>query len=318
MNSENLRLLFIFADIAAPLIVGYWLKKRRILTRGANDRLIKFNIRVVNTLLALLSFWVLPFNVHLLFAPLFDLYIVLVPCAIGYLFFARRIKNVLDRGAYIVSAMLSNVGTLGGICAFILYHEEGFAYAQLVATFQNLLICLIVFPLAQYYHLKAGGTLQRTGRLRSFIEMFISPNQLCLVGMALGILLNAGGVARPAPLGSMFQSLVHIGAWTAMLPVGFLVELRAVRENLPKTNSLTILRFVVMPILTYFFVDALVVDSVFRGTLLILACCPTAVLAVTTVRIYQLNVDLATTSFLVTTALFIFPVFPLLFFLLRR
>ena len=55
-----LRILFVLTDLVAPLACGYFLKQRHLLSQRVNDFLIKFNIIVINTLLALLAFWVLP------------------------------------------------------------------------------------------------------------------------------------------------------------------------------------------------------------------------------------------------------------------
>ena len=164
-----LRILFVLTDLVAPLACGYFLKQRHLLSQRVNDFLIKFNITIVNTLLALLAFWVLPLDRGLLIAPLFGCFLVLFPGLIGYALFARRLKSPLDRGAYMGSALLANLGTLGGVCAFILYNEQGFAYAQLVATIQNFLLCIVVFPIAQYYHMKgrpraAASSLSREKR----------------------------------------------------------------------------------------------------------------------------------------------------------
>ena len=118
MDAATLRLFFVVTDLIAPLAVGYALKKRHLITQRTNDRLIRFNIIIVNTILALLSFWVLPLTWSLLLLPLFGFYLVLFPGGVGYLLFARRLANYLDRGAYVASAMLANLGTLGGVCAF--------------------------------------------------------------------------------------------------------------------------------------------------------------------------------------------------------
>lgn len=318
MDAANLRLLFVVTDLIAPLIVGYIFKKHRLITQRTNDRLIKFNIRFINLLLALLSFWVLPLSWSLLLLPLFGFYLVLFPGAVGYALFARRLTNYLDRGAYVASAMLANLGTLGGVCGFILYNEEGFAYTQLIGAFQNMLLCLVVFPYAHFCQMKAAGrTVQHQSRLRSLRDMFLTPNQLCLVGMIIGFTLNAAGVSRPAALGLVFQSLVHIGAWTAMLPVGFLLSFGAAKRNLGRIKSLTFLRFLLMPIATYFIAKAIVPNPILRHTIIILSCCPTAINAVLSSRLYKLNVDLAATSFLVTTAAYLIVIFPALFFLLK-
>ena len=274
-----LRILFVLTDLVAPLICGYFLKEHHLLSQRVNDLLIKLNIICINTLLSLLAFWVLPLDSGLLIAPLFGCFLVLFPGLVGYALFARRLRSPLDRGAYMGSAFLSNIGTLGGVCAFILYNEQGFAYAQLIATIQNFL--------------------------------------LCIVGMAAGLALNAAGVARPAALGTLFESLVHIGAWSAMLPVGFFIDLRTTRRYLPHIHSLTALRFLITPAGAILLTMLLPLDPILCHTIIILAFAPTAINAVLSARLYRLNVNLPAASFLVTTAAFLLIIFPLLFFLLR-
>ena len=301
MDAMNLRLIFVLTDLIAPLAVGYYLHQRHLVSDESINKLIRFNVVCIYTILALLSFWVLPISWNLLIV----------------LLFARHYASWLDRGAYVASAMLSNIGTLGGVCAFILYAEQGFAYTQIIGTCQNIMLVLVIFPMAQYCYIKQTHAIRKTNRFKSFCEMFFSLNQMSLLGIAVGLLFNAFGIARPAVLGTIFQGLVHIAAWIAMLPVGFLIDFGQVRRYERQVRSLTALRFVITPaifgVLIYLFVS----DPVVQGTLLICAFCPTAINAVLTARLYHLTTDLSVASFVITTAAFLPVIFPALFFLLR-
>ncbi len=317
MDGASLRILYVLTDLICPLVVGYFMHHRHWVSDNVINKVIRFNVICVYTSLSLLSFWVLPLSWNLLLVPLFGAALVLLPGAIGYLFFAGRMENLLDKGAFIASAMLANLGTLGGVCSFILYNEQGYAYSQLIGTTQNFLLCIVVFPMAQYFYLKHSASLRKSSPGHNFREMFFSINQLSLLGMVTGLILNANGVQRPPALGEIFQSLVHIGAWIAMLPVGFLIDFRQVRRYAKNIQTLTLLRFVITPLLfntiTYFLVS----DSLLRGTLMILTFCPTAINAVLACKLYKLNVDLSVSSFVITTAAFLLVIFPLLFFYLH-
>ena len=317
MDNANLRLIFVVTDLIAPLAVGYFLHQRQLVSGEAINKLIRFNVICIYTILSLLSFWVLPISWSLLIVPIFGFLLILVPGAIGSFCFARRFTSWLDRGAYVASAMLANIGTLGGVCAFILYAEEGFAYTQIIGTCQNILLVLVIFPMAQYCYMKQSHAIRKTNRLRTFCELFFSINQLSLIGMAAGLLLNASGIARPAVLGPVFQSLVHIAAWIAMLPVGFLIDFKQVHRYEEKVRSLTALRFLITPIIFGVLITLFVKDPVVKGTLFICAFCPTAIDAVLTSRIYHLTTDLAVSSFVITTTAFLPVIFPILFFWLR-
>ena len=317
MSAEDSRILYVVTDLMMPLVVGYFLHQRHLMSDRAANLLIRFNVRVIYTILTILSFWVLPISWELALMVPFGMLYVLVPGAIGAATFARRHKNLLNRGAYVLSAMLSNIGTLGGVCAFILFHEAGFAYSQIIGTCQNVLLALVCFPLAKYYrskHMAAahGDSEHHT----SFREMFFSWNQISLLGIAFGLMLNAGGVQRPELLSHVFQYLVHFGAWTAMLPVGFLVNFSHARYYYGRVWDLAVLRFLIMPAFIWCTSRLLFSDPVLLQTLFICAMTPTAINAVLTSRLYKLNVDLAVTSFIMTTGLFLCVIFPV-FFLLR-
>ncbi len=315
MENDNYRIIYIVTDLIMPLVVGYFLNQKHILSDKAANQLIRFNVVGVYTALTLLSFWVLPISWELVMLIPFGMLYVLVPGLIGALTFARRHKNLLNRGAYIMSAMLSNLGTLGGVCAFILYREAGFAYSQIIGTCQNILLVLVCFPLAQYYHSKHTAASHKGIRRVSLREMFISWNQLSLLGIAVGVALNLNNVPRPEVLGMIFQGLVHFGAWTALLPVGYLINFSHARYYYSRVWDLSILRFVVMPSFIWLASHLLFSDPVLMGTLFICSMAPTAINAVLASRLYKLNVNLAITSFIMTTGLFLFLIFPAFVFL---
>jgi len=314
MNESQLRILFVFTDLILPLVLGYYLHQRKIISDRLCNRLISFNIVWICTLLSLLSFWVLPLKADLIWLPAFSFIFAAIPGIISVLTFARRHKEPLDRGAYIISSLLANIGTLGGLCAFILYGETGFAYAQLVVTFQNLILMLGCFPLAQYYHALHTASVARTRLHIDIKSLFLSWNQLSVLGMLAGMMLQAAAVPRPEFLGTLFNSLIHISAWTALLPVGYLVDFQRAGQYYRRILDLIPLRFIILPAASYLIIKQLFTDQVLLGSLLIFASAPTAINAVLTARIYKLNVDLTIAAFLLTTAIFLLLIYPCLFF----
>ena len=314
---EYSRIIYVLTDLIMPLIVGYFLHREKILSDKTANFIIKFNVICVYTLLTLLSFWVLPISWEVAMLIPFGALYVFVPGATGALTFARRHKNLLNRGAYIMSAMLSNIGTLGGVCAFILYDETGFAYSQIIASCQNILVVLVCFPLAQYYHSKHIEAAHEPVEKINFRQLFLSWNQLSLVGITIGLCLNINEVPRPEILSNLFQGLVHFGAWTALLPVGYLINFSHSKYYYGRVWDLAILRFVIMPAFIYFVSRQLFGDQILLDTLFVCAMSPTAINAVLASRLYKLNVDLAITSFIMTTAMFLFIIFPAFFFLTR-
>ncbi len=311
MNETIFRLIYVGTDLIAPLIAGYLAYQRGFISDARCNAVIRFNIIVMATLLALLSFWVMPLSKSLLWLPLFSALFMLVPGAIARLTFARRHREPLSRGAYYMSAMLTNIGTIAGLSAFILYDEAGFAYVQIVSSFQVGLLVLVCFPLAAMFRAQGAADAHRVHL--SVRELFLTPNQVPILGLIAGLSLNFLGVERPAVLGAAFQSLVHIGAWTALFPVGCLVDFSRARLYIKNTADLVPLRFLLTPLIFFGLCRLLFDDPVLIGSLLLIAAAPTAINAVLTARLYKLNVDLTVASFLVTTVLYLLLFYPLFF-----
>ena len=314
MDDTQLRIIFVFTDLVLPLLVGYFSHQKQLISDELCNKAIKFNIIFTCTILSILSFWVLPLTMELIWLPIFGILFCLIPCLISLLTFAKSYKNLLDRGSYLMAAMLSNIGTIGGLCAFILYGEIGFAYAQMVSVFQNLVLFLFCFPLAQYYYEKHLAQRARTQVHFSLRDALLSWNQLSILGMVIGMLLYSFAVPRPDFMGSLFNGLIHFSAWTALLPVGYLIDLKAAGKYYHRIADLVALKFIVIPFIFYFLSKALFHDPTLIGTIMVLAMTPTAINAVITARLFKLNVDLGVASFILTTIIYLGLVFPLLFF----
>ena len=307
------RILLVFTDILLPLAAGYLLKAHNIMPQKVCNWLIRFNVVVMVTVMTLMSFWVLPLSPQLLWLPVIGVLITAVPGMIGARFFAGTFQNYLDKGAYVISSMLSNIGTIGGLCAFIMYGEAGFAYVQLVAAPQNILMVAAAFPLAKDYYEKHKAAEQKVKLQLCFREMFITWNQIGILGMAAGIALQFLGIRRPEAVGVLFNNLVYILAWVSLLPVGYLIDFSRAGMYYRKVTGMLWLRFVIVPVIFYFLFKQLFTDQVMLGTLLIVAGTPSAINAVITAQLYKLNVDITIASFLLTTVVFVLIVFPLFF-----
>lgn len=318
MDEINARLVYLFTDLILPLIVGYLLYQRQMLSDTTVNRLIRINVVVFFTLLSFFSFWALPLTQDLLILPACFAFIILFPGFLSWRFLGRRFHSPIDRGTHLISALLSNIGTLGGICAYIIYGERGFAYAQIGGACQNLVLVLLAFPIAQYYYLlhKTHG---RTARLegRGFLGLLISWNHLSILGMAAGLALNAADITRPPILSEAFSYIIHVSAWFAMLPVGSLINFRRARRFVYLTLNMILLRFLVVPLVAFLAARIFISDPIVQNALVIFASVPAAINATLTARLYQLNIDYTIAVFLVTTVLYLTILFPVTFFIFR-
>ncbi len=315
MESTGTRIIFIFFDILLPLIAGYILRQKNALTSQQCNFLIRFNIIVIMTILTLLSFWILPLRSELLMLPFFSFFNAFLPWAIVIACgLYKRFQTATDRGSYIIAAIPSNVGALGGLCGYILYGEISFAYVQMVGIFQNLVMLFILFPMGYYYqHLGEAGRSPNVSI--HWKDVFINWNQLSIVGIAGGMLLYAAQIPRPPVLGTVFQALVHISAWAALLPIGYLIEFSNLKQYYRTTLNLIPIKLLITPIASYMLASFFTSDPVLLGTLIIVMSTPCAINALITERLYGLNVNLAMAPFITTTIVYILILYPAFYLL---
>lgn len=304
----------IIIDILGPLGAGYLLKQAGIINDKICDRLILFNVLIMMTVLNIMSFWVLPISGALLVVPFLSVFMCLISCLMASRFFSSIFSDERDKGALVMSAMLANIGTIGGICAYIIYGEEGFAYVQLFAMPQNVLMVASAFPLAQYYYGKYASNASGMQWSFNFRKMFLTRNQISILGMVLGLGFQFFEIERPAPVGWFFHYLVHILAWVSLLPVGCLIDFHGASHYLRKSCVLIPLKFLIVPAIITGMARLYTEDPILLGAILISSATPSAINAVITARLFKLNVDITIAAFLVTTLFFVCILFPAYYF----
>lgn len=275
-----------------------------------------FNVVVLITVMNLLSFWILPLQGDLLLLPLLSLLTAFLSA--GMMAPLCRHQSFVDQGTLVVAAMLANIGTLAGICGYILYGELSFAYVQLFAVPQNILMVVLAFPLAQYYAARGSSVGGKAPLQFNLRELLFTPKQLGVVGMLIGLELQLFQVERPGFVTDFFRMLVHIQAWIAFTPVGYTIDFHRAFRYLRQAAGLLPIRFLLVPLLLYGASSLVVTDPVILGTIFLAASAPVAINAVITAQLFHLNVDLAVAAFLETTLFYVAVLFPLAYSFFRQ
>lgn len=302
----------VFFDLLAPLTFGYFCRTQHWLSDRTCNKMIEFNIVVFCTILSILSFWVLPLNWKLAWLPFFGILLSFLPAFIAYWISGNKYLSLPEKGSYLASAMLSNIGTLGGLGAYILFGEAGFAYIQIIALFQNLVFFLFCFPMAQYYCCQDDPNEPK--QKLDIAAMFFSWKQFPVLGLLLGIILYVLEVPRPDYLEMTVTPLVHFSTWFALLPAGYSIHFSAMKPYYSGILDLIPIKFIVTPLLSCLLAQALFTDPVIWGSILVAAITPTGINAIVLARLYNLNLHIAGAAFVLTTAIFITVIYPLLFF----
>lgn len=311
MESSS-RFLIVFVDILVPLILGMYLRKWG-LSRDILHLVIKANVVGVASFLSIVSFWSVHVTAELLWLPISTIPICFIPVAVFYAFEKKRFKDPREQGSYMISMMLGNIGTLAGLCAFVLYGERGFAYVQLVAIPQILVIVLFSFPMGQYYYDQWAHKGEEQKQEIHLAKMLFTWNQLPAVGVVIGLALSGMNVEKPASITLFFDALIHISAWMGMVPVGYDLNLGSARRYAWKLWAIFPVKFILLPAALYLMTIFVVDDPAILVCVILSAAAPTAIFSVATAQLYDLNVDIAESSFITTTLAFLFIIYPVVY-----
>lgn len=308
-----LKMMVFVTDILLPIYVGFSLQKWQKLNQSIFDQMLSFNLFSLSTFLNILSFWQISLSTELIWVPLLGLFMHAVPGVFAYLTVKSTYKSPLEQGSYVLSTLLSNVGVIGAISVYILFKEKGYALSQLVMLPSNLILYMFCFPMAQYYY---QASKNRVARI-SLKDVVLSPKQIPVLGIIMGLMLNLLKIHRSFIFGYVFNSTIHIRSWLYMLPIGYSIDFSQMREYWKNIWKLLSIKFLATPIVVYLIARRLISDPEALKTMLILSCSPTAINAVVTAKIYKLNMNLAMAAFISTTLVYLVIVYPGLLFILH-
>jgi hypothetical protein len=306
--------LWLIFDTIGPIALGYVLHVRGLVTREQTQALIAFNVRVMYTLLAFLSFWRLNITAELVWVVPVSLFLYFFPYWTG-LFMSRGLKDPAERGPFVISAMLGNVGSVGGLMSFLILGQAGFAVSQIATVVQTMLLVVFCFPVCQRYSDQASAG-NSPVRRRSLRELLLTWNQISVVGMVLGGVFSVCSVHQPESLSTVFTALIHVACWINFLPAGLLIDFKGALPYMRLVSSLIPVKFLLAPAVIWAICEVVFNDPLITKTLVILAATPTAINAVLSSALYGLKKDVAIASFISTSVLFCFIVGPALFLLL--
>jgi predicted permease len=309
-----LRVLYFFIDVLLPLLFGNLLRKKITTEKNYFDGMMQWNIFTLVPFLNLLSFWIIRPESGYFWLPVLGVAMQLVPGAAGFFHGRKKYSSPLDQGSYVLSAMLANRGIVGMISVFILYGEEGYAIVRLVMLFASLVLYLLCYPLARSFYHAYGSGGGAKGKMRAGSLLF-HRYQVPVLGIMVGLLLKFLKISRPFYFTTVFSVCMHISIWLFILPLGFSLDLKKAGAYLKGLRDILVIKFIITPIVSYFLALAVGLDGIPLRSVLILSSTPTAVNAVIASKIHKLNFHLAMSAYILTTAVYIFLIYPIILLL---
>ena len=302
-----LKVLLFFVDLVFPLCAGYAAGTRPEVSSKLLDRVMRWAIWTVMPVLALLSLWKVQLSWKLAWLPLLGVLMQVIAGLVGWLRVRAKPHGALGSGSYMLATLLSNRGILGALAVFILLGEEGYGYSRLVVLFAAPMLFGVYYPVARYFRL---NYLAEEGEEVSILSALFHRNQMPVLGVAGGLLLNVFGVPRPEFLGYVFQAVVHLSAWAFLVPVGASMDFGEMRAHWRHVVDVLPVKFVLTPLGVWAAAWALGVDGMALSVVVLLAASPTAINAVVTAKLFRLNHHVAAAAFVLTTGFYLVVVFP--------
>jgi len=320
------KLIFSFAIILFGLSLGYGIQvlvnRNAICLPIPLDRLRKAlqqtALLFVNPVAIVGALWVVNIgSIRLAALPFNGLFSILAGGALAL--GAAKLLQLEPRktGAMYGCGSFSNIGSIGALVCFIFLGEEGFALVPIYKIFEELSYYSIGFPIAKYYSRseKTEGTLERIKSLGK--DPFIL---VALSSIVLGGLLNRAGVQRPEFFRTVVSTFVPLGTVLLLTSIGLALKLRRVRDYLKECVSVSIIKFVFVPVfassLAYLIGFGNIEEGLPLKVVIILSSMPVAFNALIPPSIYDLDLDLANSCWFFTTSLLVV-VLPLLFLIVN-
>jgi len=164
--------------------------------------------------------------------------------------------------------------------------------------------------MAQYY--SRLSRMEDRSERPTFSSIFFTRNQLPLLGLIAGVILNRTGIIRPPFFAGIFPFLVSTSAWLYLVPIGYDLDFGEMRKYWSKVTDLIPIKFILVPAALYGLALLAGLEGTKMGTVVILSFTPSAVGAVIAAKLNRLNTHLPMAAYILTTTVYMFVVFPLI------
>jgi hypothetical protein len=206
-------------------------------------------------------------------------------------------------GAMFTSGSFTNVGTIGGLVSYAFLGEAGYAFTSMYRMLEDFVYFGVGYPIAKMYSESARtGDGQPSFITRVLFDPFI---RVYTLSMIAGTALNVSGYSRPHLFGTLNELLIPVTSVILVTTVGFRMRFGAVKGYLRESAAVGLIKFIVVPAtivpIAYLLGLGRLSDGTALKVVLILSSMPPAFMSLIPPQLYDLDVDLANSSWLVNT-----------------
>ncbi len=309
MSAMLLPYLTVVGWVLGPVALGV-LWRRLGAPASASRKLFNFSFYGAQTSITLCSLWIARIDRTSVMMPLLATSGWLLSAGVAWLVSVWLEHPPARRGAFIAAMSQSNNGfTLLGFVALVLFGEAGLAQAAYSQALNAPYLLLFCFPMARMY--SAHGAASGKSLRRVLLDNVRDPRVfLPLTTIGIGLALNLFGVARPAVVSSAIRPMIYAGTACSGLAVGLLFRgaqlSRYWRENVASFAY----RSSLYPLLYAGLAFAFGLGPLDARILILYGLVPSALLANYLAVFFELDTDLTSSVFVVSTVAFLAAVLP--------
>ena len=278
--------------------------------KSAARNLFNFAFYGCQTFITLCSLWIARIDRTSVMMPILSTSGWLLTAAIAWLVSVWFQHPPERRGAFIATMSQSNNGfTLLGFVALVLFGELGLAQATYSQAFSAPYLLLFCFPMARVFssaHAGAGKSVRQI-----LVENLWDPRVfLPLATISIGLGLNLGGVARPPVVSDIVRPLIYVGTASSGTAVGLLYR-GALLKRYWRENAFSFAyRSTLYPLYYAGLAWLFGLDPLDARILILYGLVPSALLANYLAVSFELDTELTSSIFVVSTVLFMIGVLP--------
>lgn len=321
------KLFFSLTLIITGLALGYLVQT--MVARGALNLpfpiadLRKFLQKIALLFFMPLSFlsavWAISFNdLRIVLLPVVGVCTLMIGGLLGLALSVILKTPTRQKGVMYCCGSFTNIGSIGGLVCYMFLGEIGFALSSLYKMLEDITYYTIGFPIARYY---SGDENDNKSLGKRIIDVVTDPFvAAALSSFIIGLSLNLLQVPRPALFETVIAVTVPVGTFILIVSIGLGMRFSSVTNYLPESIGISFIKFFMLPAvactLTYLFGLHQIDNGVIFKTVMIVSAMPVAFNALVAASIYNLDLDLANSCWLVSTSCLIV-VMPLLYFLVN-
>lgn len=322
------RLLFSLALIICGLVVGCTLRQlseREIVTlplpvAELRKLLQKSGLLFFLPISFMTAVWVVHFSdLRIALLPLIGVTALITGGWLGLLLARLTTAPPRQTGVLFCCCSFTNIGAIGALVCYMFLGEAGFALVALYKMFEEIVYYTIGFPIARYYSgLTAEPGKTFLGKIAGIVrDPFVAT---ILTAFLVGMTLNLSGVPRPPVFATINSLFIPAGTFVLIVSIGLGMQFSRISDHIFRGLTVAAVKSLLIPAVITSLAFVIGLGNIDQGlplkVALILSSMPVAFNSLVAASIYDLDLDLANSCWLIST-LSLVVVLPWLYWLLQ-